>query len=684
MKSKLLLSCLLACLVLAAPSSSQTAIPETQASGDGNADAYYHYALGHLYAELAASYGSRSEFLNKAIDNYRAALEANPSADFLAEELSDLYFDAGRLREAVQDAESALARDPKDVNARRILGRIYFRLLGDPQQVNEEMVKRAIEQYVALSELRPNDLEVWLTLGRLQRHAQNSLGAEAAFQKVLEAEPDNETALLELARLYSDLGDQPRTADILRRIVANNPDPRTLGALARSYEQQEEFGLAVEAYRQALAMAPDNVLLKRSLAQNLALTGQPGEAIKLYEELVKEDPNDSDSYLRISQIHGQQREYKEALAALESAKKGAADNLEVLYHEVNLLEAMDRPEEAIERMKAILESTRKESYSGGERRNRAVFLERLALMYRSNGRIDEAVAAFEELGSLDPELRARVAAQIGDTYRQGKQFQKAAEVLNKASEEFPDDRMVTIVHATVLADIGESNKAVASIEKLTDGKKDLNSYQILAQIYEKTKRFDKMARVINRALDAATTDEERATFLFMRGAMFERQKRYRDAETAFREVLRLDAENSSAMNYLGYMFADQNMQLEEAVALITKALEHEPGNGAYLDSLGWAFYRLDRLEEAEDNLRQAVEKVNDDPVVHDHLGDVYARQGKLEEAITHWRISLREWESSSVTERDPAQVSAIEKKLEGAEIRLARETSVGSSESTQP
>ena len=94
----------------------------------------------------------------------------------------------------------------------------------------------------------------------------------------------------------------------------------------------------------------------------------------------------------------------------------------------------------------------------------------------------------------------------------------------------------------------------------------------------------------------------------------------------------------------------------------------------YLDSLGWVYYRLDRLDEAEDNLRRAAQKVARDPVVHDHLGDVYFRQGKLKEAISQWRTSLKEWETSSASEKDASQVSKVQKKLESAEVRLARES----------
>jgi Flp pilus assembly protein TadD len=123
------------------------------------------------------------------------------------------------------------------------------------------------------------------------------------------------------------------------------------------------------------------------------------------------------------------------------------------------------------------------------------------------------------------------------------------------------------------------------------------------------------------------------------------------------------------------MFADRNLRLQEANELISRALEMEPHNGAFLDSLGWVKFRLGQLEEAENYLRLAVQRVSRDAIVHDHLGDVNFQQGKLREAIVQWERSLKEWEAGSRAEHEPAEVAKIQKKLEGAKVRLARESS---------
>ena len=109
--------------------------------------------------------------------------------------------------------------------------------------------------------------------------------------------------------------------------------------------------------------------------------------------------------------------------------------------------------------------------------------------------------------------------------------------------------------------------------------------------------------------------------------------------------------------------------------MISRALELDPYNGAYLDSMGWVLYRMDKFEEAETYLRQALERVSRDPTVHDHLGDVLAKQGKTKEAMAEWHIAAREWEASPPSEKDSAEIAKIHRKLEGAKVRLAQEAS---------
>ncbi len=646
------------------------------AKTSNRAAAYYHFALGHLYSELAGAYGSKSDYLNKAIENYRLALKADPSATFLTDELSDLYIQAGQTRTAVLEAEETIRQNPDDLTARRILARIYTRMIGDPQQrqINEEMVKKAIEQYLKISEKEPSDVDTWLMLGRLYKVSQNSVDAEKAYKKVLELDTNNEDAAAGLAMVYADLGDNKGAAEMLRKVSEKNPTLRTLTALAGAYEQMREYALAAETLKKAVTLSSGSgPELQRALAQNLMLSDQYAEALKIYEGLLADDPKDAQSQLRVSQIYRQMRDFSKAHEANRKALEMDPESIEIRFNEVNLLEAEGKTGEAIAALKELLASTKKSSYNAGEKSNRVALLEHLGLLCRSNEQPEEAIAAFRETGELDPSRAPRVAAQVVETYRAAKQYPKAERASEEAAAKYPADRTLTMVRASLLSETGKYRQAVQELKKLLDGKDDREIHLSVAQACEKGKDFAEMAAALDAAEKLSESKEDKEAVLFMRGAMYERQKKFDAAEAEFRKVLALNPNSASALNYLGYMFADRNVRLNEAQQLIQKALERDPDNGAYLDSLGWVLFRLGRLEEAEQMLRRAIERFPRDATIHDHLGDVFAHQGRLKEAIAQWQNSLKEWENTPASDSDPAEVAKIQKKLEGARVRLAKE-----------
>jgi tetratricopeptide (TPR) repeat protein len=182
-----------------------------------------------------------------------------------------------------------------------------------------------------------------------------------------------------------------------------------------------------------------------------------------------------------------------------------------------------------------------------------------------------------------------------------------------------------------------------------------------------------MGKSLDEADKLGISKDDKVTTNFMRGSMYERQKKFDQAEVEFKKVLADDPENASALNYLGYMLADRNTRLNEALDMINRALKKEPGNGAYLDSLGWVYFRMNRLPEAEDAIKSALDKMTKDPTVHDHLGDIYMKEGKLKEAITQWDAALQEWDNGAPADLDHSETAKVQKKLESAKVRLAKE-----------
>ena len=137
-----------------------------------------------------------------------------------------------------------------------------------------------------------------------------------------------------------------------------------------------------------------------------------------------------------------------------------------------------------------------------------------------------------------------------------------------------------------LGDLGKIDEAVAEIKAAAKGGTlDRESNLVIAQIYEKGKRWADMGKALDAAEKLCKSDEQKSAVYFMRGAMYERMKKYDLAEAEFRKALQLNAQDPNALNYLGYMLADRGVRLDEAHELIQKALDLDPQNGAYLDSM---------------------------------------------------------------------------------------------------
>jgi len=639
------------------------------------AAAYYNFSMGHLYAELASAYNNRAEYVTKAIEHYRAAIKADPSASFLSEELAELYVQSGKIRDAVIETEDALKQNPDDLNLRRILGRIYTRMIGDSQtnRVNEEMLKKSIEQYARITEKDPKDAGSWLMLGRLYKVSQNSPESEKAYKKALELEPNSDEALTGLAMVYADVGDTKAAADLLKKASERSPSIRTLAALAAAYEQLRDYPNAAATLRKALEMSPQNGEIKRGLAQNLLLAEKYDEALELFQQLAVEEPKDANAHLRMSQIYRQQRQFAKAHEAAKKAAEIDPNSLEIRYNEISLLEAEGKTQEAIDALKALLAATSKRNYRAGEGASRARLLEQLGFLHRNAEQYPQAVEAFRQMQPLDEESGARAAVHIIETYRQARDIPKATEEAKAAREKYPKERTIAAMYAFIAADSGKHADAEKLAKELVAEKKDRENWVTAAQIYERTKNFVEMSKALDEAEKLSTDKDEKEGVYFMRGAMLEKQKKYDAAEAEFRKVLASNPDSIATLNYLGYMLADRNVKLSEAHEMIKKAVEKDPTNGAYLDSLGWVLYRMNRLNEAEDYLRKAIERTPKDPTVHDHLGDVLVRQSKLKDAITQWEISLQEWQNTPATERDNNEIAKIQKKLDGAKVKLAKE-----------
>ena len=484
---------------------------ETKAAVSDKSTAYFNFSMGHMYSEMAGAYGNRGEFLNKAIEYYKLALKQDPSATFLSQELTDLYIQSGQLNRAVTEAEEMLRQNPENLDARRMLGRIYTRLIGDAQQgkIDEKMLAKSVEQYTMIVQKDPKDDESKLVLARLYRLSHKSVEAEKTYKAILNGEPDNEEALTGLAMVYSDVGDTRGAIEMLKRATEKDPNPRTLNALAQFYEQTNDWANAAATWKQMLPMVQEANSLKRNLARDLLFADKIDEALALYKEVAAEEPKDAQVQLRLSEIYRQKRDFPEARAAFAKAKALDGNNIEVRYDEVNLLEAEGKVPEAVDLLKSILDSTASKNPNEEDKRVRSRLLDRLGFLYRSENKYPEAVAAFRQVSESDPDQGAHSAVQISETYRLAKNPNAARQEAEAGLKKYPKDRALVQLHASLLADQGKTDAAVAELRSQMSGEKDRETLLVISQVYERGKKYSEEAKTLNEAEAISTTKSEK-------------------------------------------------------------------------------------------------------------------------------------------------------------------------------
>ena len=645
--------------------------------------AYYHYTMAHMYEEMVTAYG-RSDLASKATEEYRLAIDADPSSEFLTSALAELYVKTGRIADAVKEAQDIIKRDPKNLEAHKLLGRIYLRSLGDMPggSGSDNILHLAIDQYEQIVKLDPDSVDDHLLLGRLYRLNNDLQKAENELKTAIKLDSSSEEAVTTLAMLYTDEGDTAHALKVLASIPDSARSAKLYAALGAAYEQRKDYKSAIDAYKHAIVLDRDNLDAIRGLAENLLNDGQLDASLEQYKVIADSNPEDAQTYVRMAEIYRRQAKYDLALESLKHADTLVPDTMDVPYSMASVYQAQGRYDDAIKLLQDLVKRTEKSEVgsSNADRNNRAIFIERLGMVYREQENYPAAIETFRKMLPLGDENTRQGYQEIIDTYREAKQWPQATAVAKEAVQKLPDDRDLRMVLDAQLADTGEVDKSVTDIRSmLKGGPDDREVYLRLGIIYTRAKRYDEALDALAKAEQLSTKPEDKAYVSFLRGDLYQREKMFDQADSEFRKVLATtpptDPQAAATLNYLGYMNADRGVKLEESLNYIKQALTFEPNNGAYLDSLGWAYFRLGKYDQAEENLTKAESHMGTDPTVQEHLGDLYQKTGRLKLAAAHWDRAVQEWNKTVPAEQDSDAFAKVQQKLDAAKVKLAKEDS---------
>jgi len=228
---------------------------------------------------------------------------------------------------------------------------------------------------------------------------------------------------------------------------------------------------------------------------------------------------------------------------------------------------------------------------------------------------------------------------LADLYESVKKPQMAIKVYERMPASSPLKRNAQIQLATNLDAADRSEEAIKILKGVTaEAPKDIEAIMALGNIERGRKKFSDCAGTYTQAIDAnpGVTDKNTWVTYYYRGICLERSKQWNKAEVDMRKALELQPEQPHVLNYLGYSWIDQGINLDEGMKMIRRAVDQRPDDGYIVDSLGWAFYRIGNFEDAVKNLERAIDLKPEDPTINDHLGDAYWRVGRTLEAKFQW------------------------------------------------
>jgi tetratricopeptide (TPR) repeat protein len=656
---------------------------ETSPSTPDQAGAYYHYMMAHEYEEMATTFG-RSEYANRAIEEYKMALNEDPASKYLNSHLADLYFKTGHIREAIVAAQDRVKQDPSDLDAHRLLAEVYLRSLGDEQQgdTSAQMLKLAIGEYQKIVQLAPGSAEDHLMLARLYAADHQSVQAEGELAAARKIDPSSEETALIANRFYADEGDLKRAIEVLKALPDDDQTSRTEYQLGMTYDDAKDTKDAIDAFKKALDLEPDNLDVERRLAADLLADNQLDAALTAWKDIAAGDPTDPDALAAIAEIDEQKGDLDDALASIKKARELSSDSLKLQFDEGRIDYMAGHLDDAAKIFEGLVAAAEHPSgqYSEEEKQDYKMFLDNLAEIYKEENQVDKEIAIYQKMATLGGDYEAYAYDQEVQAWRDAHDYDKAVATAREGADKLPKSNDMKLTLARQLADTGQVDQGIAMAKGVLESDpKDLGSYYQLAQIYTDLRKWKDASDILDAAGKVATKKDDQIMVTFERAMMNDRARRYDEAEADFRKVLADDPNNALTLNNFGFMLADRDIKLDEALAMIRKAVQLEPTNYAYLDSLGWVYFRMGQYVQAEDNIQRAIARGAGDPTVHDHLGDVYDKTGRLKLATAQWELSLNEYAKTVQADMDPGDVSKVQKKLDSARVRLAKESAA-----TQP
>jgi tetratricopeptide (TPR) repeat protein len=584
-----------------------------------NSDDSYDFIL----AKLAAEDGRYDEALAK-VDKLVAK---NPGNVVLQYERAMMLIDASR----VDDAEAALRKvvtaNPEFYDAQRMLGRIIIDRAGS----DRAKIDDALTHLQAAFRIYPDDLATGMAVAQILLNTGRWAESEKVLATMLERAPDQRAINYTYALVLTKLGRGNESKQYFERAVEVDP---TFGPAVQQlvdiYESENEFGKAAAVLQPLIADDPMNVDLQRRQAYLYLRAGEPEKARAGLKALVDADPKDTRSLFYLAEAYNDLEQYIEADKIYRKLLEATPDDADVLASYGLSQIAQHKFDEAAKTFQAMLKLP--------ELPDNLQVLAKTQLAYidLQKGNYAAAVDQARPILVFHDKPNTQAVNTAVEALKKQKRYADAVTLLQPLVDKYSGDPFVNARYVEFLLRAGDKDRA--RVAAATQAKFGVRNTVGVAEAYVQNEQYDAAVTLLKDAIKAKPDEID---LQFELGSAYERAGNKAEAEKMFQQILEKHPDNTQTLNYLGYMWAESGVNLERAQAMLQKAVAAEPRNGAYIDSLGWVYFRQGKLDLAEKFLTDATRLLPRDATVHEHLGDVLAKRGQVGRALDLYRAALK-------------------------------------------
>jgi len=575
-----------------------------------------------ILAKLAADDGRFDEALSR-IDKIVAK---NPQNAVILYERALILIDASKVDAAEAELRKVVALQPNFYDAERVLGRVLLDRAGtDRAKVDEALVhlQNAFRIY-------PDDLGTGMAISQIYLASGRPAEAEKVLASMLERAPDQRGLNYSYAQVLTKLGRGAESLKYLERAVEVDPTfGLAIQQLVEIYQSTNQWQKAAEVLQPLINDDPTNLDFQRQQAFFYLRAGMAEKARARFVELLAVDPKDTRTQYYLAESLSDLERYDEADRIYRQLLEKTPDDPDVLASFGLAQVGRKKYDEAAKTFRTLL------SLPDAGEGVQTLAKTQLAFIDLQKGNYQQAVDAAKPLFVFHDKVNPQAINIALDAMKRQKRYSDAVAMMQPLVDKYASDPFVNARYIEMLARAGDKDRA--RVAASTQSKFGVRNTISAAEAYVQADQYDQAIGVVRDALRAKPDDVE---LQFELGAALERSGDKASAEATFLAILDKHPENAGTMNYLGYMWAEQGVHLDRAAEMLNKAVTLEPGNGAYLDSLGWAYFRQGKLDLAEKYLNNAAQILPRDATVHEHLGDVLAKRGDTTRALSLYRVAL--------------------------------------------